>query len=76
MGVDNLEQFLDEFRSDDLAYALKSLDLPISGSKPNRVLKIMSHYSEQEDVSIKDILNSFRKEDVKRAAENSRILDI
>ena len=37
----DFEEFLQHFRSDDLSYALKSLKLPRTGNKPDRVSRLV-----------------------------------
>jgi len=37
----DFEEFLQNFRSDDLSYALKSLKLPTTGNKPDRVSRLV-----------------------------------
>lgn len=75
MAVENFEQFLSEFRGDDLSYALKQLDLPVSGSKSDKVNRIIGLYQASDEVSIKRVLSAFRSDDVKLAADKSGILN-
>lgn len=64
----NFEEFLQHFRSDDLSFALKSLELPTSGNKPDRILRLVE--LENEGTDVKNILRAFRVDDVKRAAKS------
>jgi|TARA_Y100000590_G_C15724339_1_gene1014646 hypothetical protein len=63
----NFEEFLQNFRSDDLSFALKSLELPTTGNKPDRVSRLVD--LEKNGTEIKQILRAFRLEDVRRAAK-------
>ena len=63
----NFEEFLQNFRSDDLSFALKSLELPTTGNKPDRVARLV--YLEKNGTEIIQILRAFRLEDVRRAAK-------
>ena len=38
----DFEEFLQHFRSDDLSHALKSLELPTTGNKPDRVSRLVT----------------------------------
>ena len=75
MAVENFEQFLSEFRGDDLSYAFKQLDLPVSGSKSDKVTRIIGLYQGNDEVSIKRVLSAFRSDDVKLAADKSGIFN-
>ena len=75
MAVENFEQFLSEFRGDDLSYALKQLDLPVSGSNSDKVTRIIGLYQGNDEVSIKRVLSAFRSDDVKLAADKSGIFN-
>ena len=63
----NFEEFLQNFRSDDLSFALKSLELPTTGNTPDRVSRLVD--LEKNGTEIKQILRAFRLEDVRRAAK-------
>lgn len=63
----NFEEFLQQFRSDDLSFALKSLELPTTGNKPDRVSRLVE--LEKSGTEVKQILRAFRVDDVKRAAK-------
>jgi hypothetical protein len=75
MAVENFEEFLSEFRGDDLSYALKQLELPVSGSKSDKVSRIIKLYEGSDEISIKNVLSAFRTDDVKLAADKSGILN-
>ena len=75
MAVENFEEFLSEFRGDDLSYALKQLELPVSGSKSDKVSRIIKLYEGSDELSIKNVLSVFRADDVKLAADKSGILN-
>ncbi|MBR49742.1 MAG: hypothetical protein CL734_05955 [Chloroflexi bacterium] len=75
MAVENFEEFLSEFRGDDLSYALKQLELPVSGSKSDKVSRIIKLYEGSDGLSIKNVLSAFRADDVKLAADKSGILN-
>ena len=62
-----LKEFLDQCRSDDLAYALRELGLPVTGNKPDRIGRLVSYF--EDGTSAKDILSAFRVDDVRRAAK-------
>ena len=62
-----LKEFLDQCRSDDLAYALRELGLPVTGNKPDRIGRLVSYFEDR--TSAKDILSAFRVDDVRRAAK-------
>ncbi|MDC0034768.1 hypothetical protein OAJ44_00205 [Chloroflexi bacterium] len=64
----NFEEFLQQFRSDDLSFALKSLELPTTGNKPDRVSRLVE--LEKNGTEVKQILRAFRVDDVKRAAKS------
>jgi|GEM_PF-860179 len=64
----DFEEFLQHFRSDDLSYALKSLELPTTGNKPDRVSRLVD--LEKNGTEVKQILRAFRVDDVKRAAKS------
>ena len=64
----DFEEFLQHFRSDDLSYALKSLKLPRTGNKPDRVSRLVE--LEKTGTEVKNILRAFRVDDVKRAAKS------
>ena len=64
----DFEEFLQHFRSDDLSHALKSLELPTTGNKPDRVSRIVD--LEKSGTEVKQILRAFRVEDVMRAAKS------
>ena len=64
----DFEEFLQHFRSDDLSYALKSLELPRTGNKPDRVSRLVE--LEKTGTEVKNILRAFRVDDVKRAAKS------
>tara|TARA_B100000959_G_scaffold90104_1_gene95772 strand:+ start:910 stop:1227 length:318 start_codon:yes stop_codon:yes gene_type:complete len=68
----DFEEFLQHFRSDDLSYALKSLKLPTTGNKPNRVSRLVD--LEKTGIEVKNILRAFRVDDVKRAAKSVGLL--
>lgn len=67
------KEFLGQFRSDDLVFALKALDLPVSGNKPDRIGRIVDRHESGSDV--KSLLNAFRPEDVRRAAKSLGFID-
>ena len=62
-----LKESLDQCRSDDLAHALRELGLPVTGNKPDRIGRLVSHF--EDGTSAKDILSAFRVDDVRRAAK-------
>ncbi len=64
----DFEEFLQHFRSDDLSHALKSLELPTTGNKPDRISRFVD--LEQTGTEVKKILRAFRVDDVKRAAKS------
>ena len=64
----DFEEFLLHFRSDDLSHALKSLELPTTGNKPDRISRLVD--LEQNGTEVKKILRAFRVDDVKRAAKS------
>ena len=68
----DFEEFLQHFRSDDLSYALKSLKLPRTGNKPDRVSRLVE--LEKNGTQVKNILRAFRVDDVKRAAKSVGLL--
>lgn len=68
----DFEEFLQHFRSDDLSYALKSLKLPTTGNKPDRVSRLAD--LEKTGAEVKNILRAFRVDDVKRAAKSVGLL--
>ena len=68
----DFEEFLQHFRSDDLSYALKSLELPTTGNKPDRVSRLVD--LEKTGTEVKNILRAFRVDDVKRAAKSVGLL--
>ena len=68
----DFEEFLQHFRSDDRSYALKSLQLPTTGNKPDRVSRLSD--LEKTGAEVKNILRAFRVDDVKRAAKSVGLL--
>ena len=68
----DFEEFLQHFRSDDLSYALKSLKLPRTGNKPDRVSRLVE--LEKSGTQVINILRAFRVDDVKRAAKSVGLL--
>ena len=68
----DFEEFLQNFRSDDLSYALKSLKLPRTGNKPDRVSRLVE--LEKTGTAVKNILRAFRVDDVRRAAKSVGLL--
>ena len=68
----DFEEFLQHFRSDDLSYALKSLKLPRTGNKPDRVSRLVE--LEKTGTQVKNILRAYRVDDVKRAAKSVGLL--
>ena len=68
----DFEEFLQHFRSDDLSYALKSLKLPRTGNKPDRVSRLVE--LEKTGTAVKNILRAFRVDDVRRAAKSVGLL--
>ena len=68
----DFEEFLQHFRSDDLSYALKSLKLPRTGNKPDRVSRLVE--LEKTGTQVKNILRAFRVDDVRRAAKSVGLL--
>ena len=64
----DFEEFLQHFRSDDLSHALKSLEFPTTGNKPDRISRLVD--LEQNGTEVKKILRAFRVDDVKRAAKS------
>ena len=68
----DFEEFLQHFRSDDLSYALKSLKLPRTGNKPDRVSRLVE--LEKTGTQVNNILRAFRVDDVKRAAKSVGLL--
>ena len=68
----DFEEFLQNFRSDDLSYPLKSLKLPTTGNKPDRVSRLVD--LEKTGAEVKSILRAFRVDDVKRAAKSVGLL--
>ena len=64
----DFEEFLQHFRSDALSHALKSLELPTTGNKPDRISRLVD--LEQNGTEVKKILRAFRVDDVKRAAKS------
>ncbi len=68
----DFEEFLQNFRSDDLSYALKSLKLPRTGNKPDRVSRLVE--LEKTGTEVRNILRAFRVDDVKRAAKSVGLL--
>ena len=63
----NIEKLLGECRSDDLAHALRELGLPVTGTKPQRVERLVEHHSGEGSTS--DILGALKSEDLRRAAK-------
>ena len=63
----NIEELLGECRSDDLAHALRELGLPVTGTKPQRVERLVEHHSGEGSTS--DILGALKSEDLRRAAK-------
>ena len=61
-------EFLSQFRSDDLAFALKGLELPVSGNKPDRIIRLVNMH--ETGTEVKKLLKAFRPEDVRRAAKS------
>ena len=68
----DFEEFLQHFRSDDLSYALKSLKLPRTGNKPDRVSRLVE--LEKTGTEVKNILRAFLVDDVRRAAKSVGLL--
>ena len=68
-----LREFLSQFRSDDLAFALKGFDLPVSGNKPDRIARLVDKYL--TGTGVKELLKAFRPEDVRRAAKSVGFID-
>ena len=54
----NIEKLLGECRSDDLAHALRELGLPVTGTKPQRVERLVEHHSGEGSTS--DILGALK----------------
>ena len=63
----NIEKLLGECRSDDLAHALRELGLPVTGTKPLMVERLVEHHSGEGSTS--DILGALKSEDLRRAAK-------
>ena len=63
----NIEKLLGECRADDLAHALRELGLPVTGTKPQRVERLVEHHSAEGSTS--DILGALKSEDLRRAAK-------
>ena len=64
----DVEEFRHHFRSEDRSHALKSLELPTTGNKPDRVSRLVD--LEKSGTEVKQILRAFRVDDVKRAAKS------
>ncbi len=66
-------EFLSQFRSDDLAFALKDLDLAVSRNKPDRIDRLVEKH--ETGTEVKALLKAFRPEDVRRAAKSVGLID-
>ncbi|MAP36317.1 MAG: hypothetical protein CL698_01470 [Chloroflexi bacterium] len=63
----NIDKLLVECRSDDLAHALRELGLPVTGTKPQRIERLVQHHAGGGATS--DILGALKPEDLRRAAK-------
>ena len=63
----NIEELLVECRSNDLAHALRELGLPVTGTKPQRIERLVQHHTGGGATS--DILGALKSEDLRRAAK-------
>ena len=63
----NIKQLLGECRSDDLAHALRELGLPVTGTKPQRIERLVEHHT--GGASTSDILGALKSDDLRRAAK-------